>query len=269
MKNIFTALLLLLVGAVSEASVRFFNASTAEIGIFTEVKCGNGVNCAQSVGRLELNAGKTEVQQVAASRSLSADDCGTTFIQSAASVLTLPEASLVLGCKFTFVVNAVANMDINPNDGTDQILLLTNAAGDAIRADAVGESIVLQSVGVNSWAVVGKEQGTYSDVNQTMNSLVKNAADEEQVKKAESKLKRVRERELADIHQILQSQYGRRFYWRYLTECKVFETSFSHSGSITAFNEGVRNVGLKLLTDLNEASPDSYLTMLKESKENQ
>lgn len=95
--------------------------------------------------------------------------------------------------------------------------------------------------------------------------LVKNAADESQVKGAESKRKRVREQELEDTKWILSTRQGRRFFWKLLTQCHVFETSFT-GNSQTFFNEGERNVGLKLISDLNESDPDAYLKMLKESK---
>jgi len=98
--------------------------------------------------------------------------------------------------------------------------------------------------------------------------LVTNAANESQVKEAGSKIKDLRMQELNDMRAILSMPQGRRFVWRYLTHCKVFQSTFNHSGSITSFNEGMRNVGLMMLSDVNDASPESYLTMMKESKEN-
>jgi len=97
-------------------------------------------------------------------------------------------------------------------------------------------------------------------------ALVGNAADPEQVKEADSKAKRGRERELDDVHFILRHPEGRRFVWRYLEECGVYKTSFTESNKHTFFLEGIRNVGLKLLTDINEASPESLLLMMKEAK---
>lgn len=96
--------------------------------------------------------------------------------------------------------------------------------------------------------------------------LVKNAADESQVKGAEQKMKSARERELADMRFILSTAQGRRVIWRYLEACGVFQISFNHSGAITSFNEGMRNIGLKLLTDINDAAPEAYVTMLKEKE---
>ena len=98
--------------------------------------------------------------------------------------------------------------------------------------------------------------------------LVRNAADEGQVREAESRAKRGRELQIEDICGILATRGGRRFMWRYLEECGVFKTSFTGS-SQTFFLEGQRNIGLKILADVTEADPDAYLKMMKESKETQ
>jgi hypothetical protein len=93
-----------------------------------------------------------------------------------------------------------------------------------------------------------------------------NAADESQVKEATAKEVRAHERELNDVRAILGTKEGRRLYWRYLGFCKVFSSTFNHSGSVTAYQEGMRNVGLALLADVHEADPSAYLLMLKESE---
>lgn len=74
-------------------------------------------------------------------------------------------------------------------------------------------------------------------------------------------------RDADDLRQILSTLAGRRLVWRYLTICHVFETAFNNSGSVTAFNLGEQNIGLKLLAEINETDPEAYLKMLKESKE--
>ena len=96
-------------------------------------------------------------------------------------------------------------------------------------------------------------------------ALVKNAADVDQVKSAESKQKRKRDYELDDVRYILASPQGRRFFWKYLDFCGVFRTSFT-GNSQTFFNEGLRNVGLKMLSDLNDADPNAYVKIMNEQK---
>lgn len=97
-------------------------------------------------------------------------------------------------------------------------------------------------------------------------NMVSNAADEKQVKEAERKGKLARDREIDDVRFILSSETGRRFIWKTLERCKVFELSFNHSGAITSFNEGMRNIGLILLSDVMGANPEAYLQMMKENK---
>lgn len=93
-----------------------------------------------------------------------------------------------------------------------------------------------------------------------------NAANEEQVRERGTKQKNKRDRELEDVNFILSSKQGRRFFWRFIRLCGVFETSFTGNNT-TFFKEGERNVGLRLMTDLNEAAPNAYALMQKEANE--
>jgi hypothetical protein len=75
----------------------------------------------------------------------------------------------------------------------------------------------------------------------------------------------MRRRQLTDIQTVLGTIEGRRFYWRVLCECGLFKTSFTGNNT-TFFNEGMRQIGLMLMAELNEAHPQAYLLMLSESK---
>lgn len=103
-------------------------------------------------------------QVAATATTITAAQCGSTFISGGAVEMELPEASTVLGCRLTFVVNHASNFTIDPDAG-DQIALLTNAAGDSLIADAVGESIVLEAISASQWAPIGAQQGTWTDSN--------------------------------------------------------------------------------------------------------
>ena len=46
----------------------------------------------------------------------------------------------------------------------------------------------------------------------------------------------------------------------------AMRTSFNASGSVMAFNEGQRNIGLMLQAEVLEASPEAYMTMLNEQR---
>lgn len=96
--------------------------------------------------------------------------------------------------------------------------------------------------------------------------FVKNTADEDQVKAANKKEKNVRNNELNEIRTVLDSPVGRKFLWRALKRCGVYQSSYHPSGSQVYFNEGRREVGLWLLAEITEANPDAYLVMIKEAK---
>lgn len=92
-----------------------------------------------------------------------------------------------------------------------------------------------------------------------------NAADEESVKTRKRKDEQVRERELHDMRTVMESVEGRRFVWRLLSQAGVFRTSFT-GNSTTFFNEGMRNMGLIVMADVQEACAEKYLVMMNESK---
>jgi hypothetical protein len=103
--------------------------------------------------------------------SITAAQCGSTFVGDSADVIALPEASTVLGCRLTFVAGTADDVDINPADGTDQIgpisvdgAAITPAAGDAIRMTDIGTSVTLEAVGANLWVAVS-HNGPITDVN--------------------------------------------------------------------------------------------------------
>lgn len=91
------------------------------------------------------------------------------------------------------------------------------------------------------------------------------AADPAKVKKQAQKSEMLRHREIEDIFNVLATPSGRRFVWRYLTDCGIFKTSFT-GNSETFYKEGQRSIGLKLLADVNEADPSAYLKMLDEAR---
>lgn len=116
-------------------------------------------------------------QVASTTTSTTAAQCGKTFVSNSADVMTLPEASTVLGCKYTFVCGTADDFDINPADGTDQIgtvasitgtnttTVLAPSAGDAIRCTDIGSSIVIEAVGADLWVSVGNANGIWTDVN--------------------------------------------------------------------------------------------------------
>ena len=51
---------------------------------------------------------------------------------------------------------------------------------------------------------------------------------------------------------------------RLLDEAGVYRSSFNHSGSVMAFSEGKRHIGLFLTSELLEASSEGFMKVLKE-----
>lgn len=64
---------------------------------------------------------------------------------------------------------------------------------------------------------------------------------------------------------MMDTSQGRGWMWDILTATKVFQTVFSTRALEMAFNEGQRNVGLRLMADLMRVSPDQYITMAREN----
>lgn len=74
--------------------------------------------------------------------------------------------------------------------------------------------------------------------------------------------KRRRERE--DFKWLMAHPQGRRIVTRLLEEAGVARTSFNHSGSVMAFNEGKRHIGLFLTAEILESAPEGYFKLLRE-----
>ena len=70
----------------------------------------------------------------------------------------------------------------------------------------------------------------------------------------------------ADIKWLVSSPRGRRVVWWMLDKAGVNRTSFNNSGSVMAFNEGQRNMGLMLQAQVIELAPEAYMTMLEEQR---
>lgn len=98
-----------------------------------------------------------------------------------------------------------------------------------------------------------------------MKSLVKNAADEEQVRRAENKILNGRDREIKDLQEVLSTQCGRRLIFRLLTHCKTFETIWEQSARIH-YNAGIQDVGHFIMAEVVAADETALLTMMTENK---
>jgi hypothetical protein len=71
---------------------------------------------------------------------------------------------------------------------------------------------------------------------------------------------------IEDVKWVMSSPRGRRFVWWLLSLTGTRRSSFNNSGSVTAFNEGQRNVGLAVEAQVIENCHPNYLTMLEEQR---
>lgn len=98
-----------------------------------------------------------------------------------------------------------------------------------------------------------------------MKTYVKNSSSVKQVKNAERKQNLRELDETDDMRKVLETVEGRRVLWKILSQCGVFRSSVEHSGSMTYFNEGRRDIGLFLINEINNANSVSFSNMMKEN----
>jgi hypothetical protein len=185
--------LTLMIAIPTLAGMRALNSSGSTLGIFESIKCGASLSCSNSSEKLLVEVsgvltgdlsgdggdqfvGYLQNQVAASTTALTAAQCGSTIVSAGAAVQPLPEASTVLGCRYTFVCGTADDLDIDPADATDSFSVInsvaggtgaaiTPSAGDEIRCTDIGSSITIEAVGANLWAVIGVANGAWTDVN--------------------------------------------------------------------------------------------------------
>lgn len=96
--------------------------------------------------------------------------------------------------------------------------------------------------------------------------MMESAEDEALDAQQRAKADNARKTHVEDIKWLMSSPRGRRLVWWLLAKCGVNRTSFNNSGSVMAFNEGQRNIGLLLQAEVLDTSPEAYMTMLSEQR---
>jgi hypothetical protein len=100
----------------------------------------------------------------------------------------------------------------------------------------------------------------------TSETIHYDAGDSNQVEKRKTKAQLQREREIAEVHQILSSKSGRAFMWRALEQAGFHKLSFEGEATHqTAFNEGRRSIANWLLSEALTAMPQCYNLMRDEA----
>ncbi len=100
-----------------------------------------------------------------------------------------------------------------------------------------------------------------------MTDIYDQEQDERRTEEAERKAAELKRRDDQDIENIMNTESGRRFIWALLEDTKVFASSFAGDNNATNFNEGQRNAGLRVFSDVMRVCPDMWLVMAKEAKE--
>jgi hypothetical protein len=103
---------------------------------------------------------------------------------------------------------------------------------------------------------------------QQQRSLVKNAGDPQQVKRAARVERRRQQREIDDIVAVMHSPEGRRFVAARIRICGVYGSVWEASAKIH-YNAGRQDVGHQLMADIIAAAPELYTLMETEAREQQ
>lgn len=89
----------------------------------------------------------------------------------------------------------------------------------------------------------------------------------EDVKRAEEADKLAALQLDADMKKVLDSRAGRNVLWWLLSQTNIYGSAFT-GNSTTFFNEGKREVGLRLLARITEADVTAYPKMMMEFSQN-
>lgn len=100
-----------------------------------------------------------------------------------------------------------------------------------------------------------------------LNTTVRNATDEEQIRQARSNEEIVAYDEVADAAMVMSTPHGKRFVAKYLRRTGVFEDSFHVDPIVHARFAGMRLIGLQLLEDIKRADPNILLDIIQDYME--
>lgn len=89
------------------------------------------------------------------------------------------------------------------------------------------------------------------------------SSDPRQVKERSARAKDREKQDAADLKAVLATQEGRRFVRGLLADCGEHRTSFHTNAIQMSFNEGARNVGLKLKARIIRAAPEFLAELLQ------
>lgn len=95
-------------------------------------------------------------------------------------------------------------------------------------------------------------------------AFVRNAADAQQVRKANESVKFRADRDRGDIQAVMSTPAGRRMMWRFIGECGIYKSIFIPSSEIY-YRAGRHDLGLWLVAQIMDTCPQDYLLMQREA----
>ena len=89
------------------------------------------------------------------------------------------------------------------------------------------------------------------------------SSDPRQVRERTARVKDRDKQDAEDLKAVLSTAQGRRFMRGLLADCGEHRSSFHTNAIQMSFNEGIRNVGLKLKARIIQCAPESLLDVLQ------
>jgi hypothetical protein len=87
-----------------------------------------------------------------------------------------------------------------------------------------------------------------------------------EVNKARKRSARTRADRLKFVEAAMTMPEGRAWFYDFLMRCHIFSTPFNEDPYIHAYRAGEANVGLQVLSDIQETAAQSYVLMVQENK---
>lgn len=90
--------------------------------------------------------------------------------------------------------------------------------------------------------------------------------DLKQVKQRKRTVKNAETVAREELKGLLEQRAFRNFLWTILCDCRISQISYNGDWGDTAYNEGHRNVGNKLIARIEGAAPHSYMRIYTENR---
>lgn len=94
--------------------------------------------------------------------------------------------------------------------------------------------------------------------------MVTKAGDANQVEVAKRRTAEAAKQADNDLRMLLSLPEGRRFLWRMLSHCRLYETPMGEAERIT-YNIGRQDVGRFILREIQSVQPEAYIAMQQEA----